>query len=326
MRLQLIEIFYLLSAMHNVATAEGKQALSPLQHASLKAVYRHVFTHQDELQLANLPHITANDFAKNFPNPTKAEYILRFLVVTALMDGKINPAQIQVVFDYAKAANINPHYLKQLKKTLEGDFPWLIKDISRKNLESFDIFPNLQNDKDIDNWLFPYRGNNKDPLLAQRYENLSQLPKDSFGYHIWLQFKNNNYKFPGEEEGVNFAFVMPHDSIHVLSEYDTTPYGELLVSVFTSTMLEKNSIEGHVIPVMYSFYLGIKINDLAGAYKVAINPYEFWEAWYRGSQMQMNLFSHGWSLWDVAHIPLAQLRELYCVLPRTEHASLNHST
>lgn len=111
---------------------------------------------------------------------------------------------------------------------------------------------------------------------------------------------------------------MPHDSLHVLSEYDTSPYGELLVSVFTSTMLQKNSIDGHVIPVIYSFYLGIKINELAGSAQVMIDPYEFWDAWHRGSQMQINLYSKGWNIWDVAEIPLTELRKLYHVLPRAK--------
>jgi hypothetical protein len=188
------------------------------------------------------------------------------------MDGTIDSEKIQTVFDYAKAANINPHYLQQLRKTLEKNFTWLIKDITYKNLESFDIFPELNNNKDIENWLFPYRGNKRDPQLIKRYENLKQLPEESFGYHIWLQFKNNHYKFPGDKEGVNYRFVMPHDSLHILSDYDTSPYGELLVSIFTSTMLEKNPINGHVIPVMYSFYLGIKINDHAGSAQVKIDP------------------------------------------------------
>lgn len=316
MKLRLTQILNLLAAMKDVATAQGKHSLSELQTTSLKAVYHHVFTHEDELELSALPKMSAQTFPNHFPNAVEAEYVLRFLVVTALMDGEINQEKIQTVFDYAKAANLTPHYILQLKKTLEGDMPWLIKDIMRKNLESFDLFPNLHDDKDIDNWIFPYRGDKKNPELVQRYEDLGLLPKDTFGYHIWLQFKKNNYKFPGEEEGVNYAFIMPHDSLHVLSEYDTTPYGELLVSTFTSTMLEKKSIEGHVIPVMYSFYLGIKINDLAGASRVVMNPNEFWEAWYRGSQMQVNLFAHGWNMWDVADTPLTKLRQLYCVLPR----------
>lgn len=316
MKLLLTQILALLAAMRDVATAQGKCPLSELQLTSLRGVYQFVFTHEDPLDLAMLPSMTAQSFPQQFPDATTAEYVLRFLTVTALMDGTINQQQIQSVFDYAKAANLFPHYLLQLKKTLEGDMPWIIKDVTRQNLESFELFPNLQNDKDIDNWIFPYRGKNQDPKLVQRYEHLKLLPKDTFGYGIWKQFKDNHYKFPGEEEGVNYAFVMPHDSLHVLSEYDTTPCGELLVSTFTSTMLEKKSMTGHIIPAMYSFYLGIKINDLAGASHFDMNPYAFWEAWYRGSQIQANLFAHGWNIWEVAETPLFKLRQLYCVLPK----------
>ncbi|MGQ3889274.1 hypothetical protein ACQUW5_09610 [Legionella sp. CNM-1927-20] len=315
MRLRLSQIQTLLAIMLEVATEKGRKKLSALQSKSIRAVYTVVFNHQDKPLLRDLPQVTVNDFQHEFPEKKQAEYALRFLVITALMDGEINPEKIKIVFEYAKAVNLNPHYLLQLKKTLDNDLPWLIKDINQKNLESFDIFPNLKDEKDIDNWLFPYRGDKQDPALVKRYEALSQLPPNSFGYHIWQQFKRNNYKFPGEEEGANYAFIMPHDSIHVLSGYNTSPYGELLVSVFTSTMLDKNPISGHVIPVIYSFYLGIKLNDLAGAARVTIDPYEFWEAWYRGSQMQVNLFAHGWSLWDVAEVPLVKLRQLYCVLP-----------
>lgn len=317
MRLQIKEIIYLLSAMKDVATAHGKQTLTPLQQSSLRAVYSQVFGHEDELQLTHLIDTPLSGFSQVIPDAIKAEYVLRFLVITALMDKTIDREKILTVLDYAKAANIYPHYLNQLNKTLEGDFQWLIKDIMRKNLESFDIFPNIQDEKDIENWLFPYRGDKKNPQLAERYESLRYLPEESFGHHIWMQFKTNNYKFPGEEEGANYEFIMPHDSIHVLSEYDTSPYGELLVSVFTSTMLEKNSIDGHVIPVMYSFYLGIKLNELAGSAQVEIDPFEFWDAWYRGSQMQINLYSKGWNIWDVAEIPLTDLRALYHVLPKS---------
>lgn len=48
-----------------------------------------------------------------------------------------------------------------------------------------------------------------------------------------------------------------------------------------------------------------------------MNPEAFWEAWYRGSQMQVNLFTPNWSLWEVAELPLTVLRQKYCVLPKT---------
>lgn len=317
MRFYLDQIYIILAAVRDVATVQGKHPLSDMQARSIKALYKYVFTHQDELILDTLPFINPEQFSNYFSSDEIAEYALRLLTVTSLMDGEIEPEKINLLFKYAQAVNLYPHYLLQLQKTLDNDIHWLIKDISLKNLESFDLFPHLQREEDIEQWLFPYRGKHHDPALVDRYESLQKLPKDSFGYGIWKQFKDNNYFFPGEEEGVNYAFIMPHDSLHVLSGYNTTPFGELLVSTFTATMLEKKAMEGHIIPVFYSFYLGIKINNLAGASRCKMNPEAFWEAWYRGSQMQVNLFTPNWSLWEVAELPLTVLRQKYCVLPKT---------
>ncbi|MCD6046745.1 MAG: uncharacterized protein K0S08_392 [Gammaproteobacteria bacterium] len=314
-KFNLSQIFALLGAMQNVATAKGSLSLSDIQKSSLKAAYQYVFTHQDELDLSEIPSISVKDFAHFFPQPAEAEYALRFLVVTALFDGEINQARLDTTFEFAKAVGIETGYLLQLKKTLEQDFDWLIYDITRKNLESFGFFPELSTKEEIDNWIFPYRGDKQDPALVKKYEMLGQLPKESFGYHIWQQFKKNNYKFPGDAEGANYQFIMPHDSVHLLSGYDTSPYGEVLVSVFTANMVEKNAIEGHILPVLYSFYLGIKINNLAGSTRIKINPKSFWDAWYRGSQAQVNLFAEGWDMWDVAEVTLEQLCKKYHILP-----------
>ncbi|WP_392537843.1 hypothetical protein [Legionella sp. 227] len=316
MKLSLDQIYIILAAMRDVATAQGKQSLTDLQARSIKALYQYVFSHKDKLALNSLPSIKPEKFPSYFSSEVIAEYALRFLTIASLMDGEIDQEKIKTLFQYAEAVDIYPHYLLQLQKTLENDINWLIRDITLKNLESFDLFPNLQREEDIDKWLFPYR-EHPDPGLVARYERLQKLPQESFGYRIWKQFKDNNYFFPGEAEGANYAFIMPHDSLHVLSGYDTTPFGELLVSTFTSTMLEKKAMEGHIIPVFYSFYLGIKINNLAGVSKCKMNPEAFWEAWHRGSQMQINLFAHDWSLWEVAEIALSTLRQKYGVLPKT---------
>ena len=36
---------------------------------------------------------------------------------------------------------------------------------------------------------------------------------------------------------MNEAFVRPHDSTHLVSDYSTSPQGELLVSTFTPGMM-----------------------------------------------------------------------------------------
>ena len=71
---------------------------------------------------------------------------------------------------------------------------------------------------------------------------------------------------------MNEMFGTPHDCTHVIWGYDTTPQGELLVSTFTSRMHPVFPMAGHVLPVIYSWHVGIEFNKLAGSYKGALDP------------------------------------------------------
>ena len=99
-----------------------------------------------------------------------------------------------------------------------------------------------------------------------------------------------------------------HDSSHLLAGYDTTPRGELLVSTFTAAMHRKEAMSGHVLPVIFSWHLGIALNELAGAAKGALDPQEFWHAWARGEAMKVDLFGPAWDFWAATRDPIAAVR------------------
>jgi ubiquinone biosynthesis protein Coq4 len=113
---------------------------------------------------------------------------------------------------------------------------------------------------------------------------------------------------PGEEEALNFDFATRHDSAHLLAGYDTSPRGELLVSTFTAAMHRKEAMSGHVLPVIFSWHLGIALNELAGAAKGALDPQEFWHAWARGEQMKVDLFGPEWDFWAATREPIETVR------------------
>jgi hypothetical protein len=138
------------------------------------------------------------------------------------------------------------------------------------------------------------------------------------GRAYWEQYKSNGYAFPGEPDGLNEGFATPHDCAHVLSGYDTTPRGELLVSTFTAAMHPSRPMEGHVLPVIFSWHLGIKINDVAGSAVGALDPEEFWHAWARGAAMIQDLFAPGWDFWDCTGESVAALRRRYAIPPLRE--------
>jgi hypothetical protein len=51
----------------------------------------------------------------------------------------------------------------------------------------------------------------------------------------------------------------------------------LLVSAFTAATHRKEAMSGHVLPVLFSWHLGIALNEVAGAAR-ALDPQEFWHA------------------------------------------------
>jgi ubiquinone biosynthesis protein Coq4 len=173
--------------------------------------------------------------------------------------------------------------------------------------------------------LLPYR-QQADLDLASRYQALGELAPGTFGRAFWEIYQKNGYAFPGQEQGVNARFGTPHDSTHVLSGYDTSPQGEILVSTFTAGMHPQQPMEGHILPVLFSWHLGIEINAFAKSAQGQLDVEKFWVAWARGSQMETDLFARDWNFWDVIEEPVEAVRKRYRVPgldPR--HAAGRHS-
>ena len=156
-------------------------------------------------------------------------------------------------------------------------------------------------------WLMPYK-TKPDPALAKRFHALLDLSEETFGHAFAAFYRANKYAFPGEEEALNFAFAAPHDSSHLLAGYDTSPRGEVLASTFTASMHRNEAMSGHVLPVIFSWHLGIPLNELAGSAKGALDPQEFWHAWARGERMKVDLFGPDWDFWAATAQPVDTVR------------------
>ncbi len=106
-------------------------------------------------------------------------------------------------------------------------------------------------------------------------------------------------------------FGVPHDSAHVLSGYGTSAQGELLVSTFTAAMHRIEGMAGHVLPVIYSWHLGVEFNPLAGSTTGAFDGDKFWRAWERGAACRIDTFGTEFDFWACAQMPIGDLRERF---------------
>ena len=303
----------ILAAMRRVGTIGGAGPLTAVDRLTIDAAWRHVFRGPAPCDVDALPDMTPAALAAALPASGARRYAIAFLAVMALVDGTVDARKIALVAEDATALGIHPDYLRDLTETVRGHIEWVVLDMMRHNVES--IAGLAWDPKDPARAFLPYEGPGADPALAARYEGLGTLAETTFGHAFWAHYRKNGYPFPGVPGALASAFATPHDSTHVLSGYSTSYQGELLVSTFTAGMHKTNAMSGHILPVIYSWHLGIELNPVAGSHTGAFDPEKFWVAWERGSATTTDVFGAGWDFWAVVGEDLEALRRRYGIPP-----------
>jgi hypothetical protein len=305
----------ILAALRDVATRGGAAPLTDTDRAALAAFDRYLLRHDgapddgasgDETSSGD-PHALAHALA----SPADREHVVQGLVVMALVDGTVDEGRIARALAYAKALGGRVDGVRDLAELGRGHLDWVRADAQRKNLKS--ITGGALHGP-LDAWILPYR-DKPDPALADRYRALGALPEGTLGRGFFDFYRMHGFAFPGERDGVNERFGTPHDSTHVLSGYDTSPGGELMVSTFTAGMHPREPMSGHILPVIMSWHLGLELVKFAGATTHALDPRAFWLAWSRGNATTTDTFDAAWDFWGAASRPLDALRREYGVPP-----------
>ncbi len=295
----------ILRAMYAIAGTGGP--LTEADWTALHSVDRYIFGHQTPFARETLWPIDSAALARALPDRALREEALRFMTVMAFIDGKLDKLKIAKVLAYAQTLGIQEQYLDEIRDATEDRIDEVLAHMTRFNMESITGRP--WDGGDVNAWLLPYDHGHADPDLARRFEALSSLAPDTFGYAFWHHFKENSYAFPGDPTGLNAQFSVPHDSAHVLTGYQTDPRGEILVSTFTASMHPKYPMAGHILPVIFSWHLHVQINDVAKSAEGALDPSEFWHAWAGGADARVDTFSPDWDFWAHVERPLEALRE-----------------
>jgi ubiquinone biosynthesis protein Coq4 len=303
----------ILGAMRQVALAGGR----PLSHAdttSIKSAAHYLLRRRDLNDIGTLSAVAPIDLVGALKGDRDlAQEAVKYLAVMTLVDGTLDHAKLACVLEYARALDVEADYLTELVEAASGHLAWAIADMNRKNLDS--ILSRSSAGLDLQTWVRPYVGDKADPALVARYEALGKLPQGTFGKALWDFDKQNGYAFPGDPTALNATFGTPHDSTHVISGYDTSARGEILVSTFTAGMHPVNPVAGHILLVIFIFHLGVALNDVANTTTGGLDPDEFWHAWARGQEMTVDIFDPEWNVWDWVEKDLEEVRQRFNVSP-----------
>ena len=302
----------ILGAMRQVALA-GSHALSHADTASILAAGHYLLRRPELADIGGLPAVGPADLIATLKDRGLAEEAVKYLAIMAMVDGTLDADKLKRVLEYSRALDVEADYLTDLVEAASGHLAWATADMWRKNFDS--VLSRSSEGLDPAIWIRPYEGTNADPALVARYEALGRLPQNTFGKALWDFDKKNGYPFPGDPTALNAAFGTAHDSTHVISGYDTSARGELLVSTFTAGMHPINPMSGHILPVIFFFHFGEQLNDVGHAGKGGLDPDEFWHAWARGEEMTVDIFDPKWSIWDWIERDLEELRRDWNVTP-----------
>jgi hypothetical protein len=301
----------ILRAMRDVATAAGTEPLTDADRAAVVAAHHYVFRNPGTVDAPALAPIAPAALADAVQDAKLREHAVGFLVVMACVDATIDERKIDLVSAYARSMDVDTEAVRQLAAAATGRLQWALGDMSRQNLISL---TGHVVDEDANHWLLPY-ADAPDPALAARYSALGQLPVGTLGRTFSDFYTSQNFRFAGDPKALNQLFATAHDTTHILSGYSTSPQGELLVSTFTAGMHPHEPVSGHILPVLFSWHLGIRINDVAGDFTGAMDPEKFWVAWTRGSAVCVDVFDPAWDFWGTVEEPVDSLRARYEVPP-----------
>ena len=303
----------ILGAMRQVALAGG-HTIGHADTASILAAARYLLRRADLSDLGTLPAAEPGDLVAILKDRELAAEAVKYLAIMVMVDGVLDSDKLTRVLAYARALDVEAAYLTEMVEAASGHLEWVVADMTMRNAESV-VSEAWGSRPDPAKWILPYKNDKADSALVARYEALGKLPQNTFGKALWDFDKKNGYPFPGDPTALNAAFATPHDATHVISGYDTSYRGEILVSTFTAAMHPINPMAGHILPVIFNGHLGVKFNDVATPARGGFDPDEFWHAWARGDEMTVDIFDPKWSAWDWIEHDLEELRRDWNVAP-----------
>ncbi|HEV2728336.1 MAG TPA: hypothetical protein VGV34_08580 [Solirubrobacterales bacterium] len=303
----------ILGAMRAVALEHGEGAVTAIDRETIVSAGAIVFG-LEGVDPGSVAPVDPAGLAALLDSEAEAEQAVRMLSVMSLVDGLADPDKTALVRAYAQALGVRGGYLEILTEVAEDEIAQATACMVRKNAESF---PHLDAGRLAISAVAPFLPYREapDPELEVRYKALGELPPESFGHAFYDHFHRNGFEFPGNPNGLAEGFTTPHDSSHVLSGYSTSEMGELCVSTFIGAMHPDHPMAAEVLPVIYSWHLGVKLNDIANSSHGAFEPRHFWTAWERGAATTVDVVAADWDFWAATPVPLEELRREYGVAP-----------
>lgn len=219
-----------------IVSACGPSALTETQSAVAEAVLALVMG--VDLYLTDLEPISAEGAAAGIEDTGLRHQVVSAMICQSLIDDQPDTDRAARIVAYAGALGITPTMLDPMREWAKGHRRIMLVDFLRGSWHGRAFRQELadQGPVGIVRELTQYEGWTEDPALAARWEGLANLPGGSWGRCVWEFYRRHGWPLPGQPHSVPYP-TTHHDWVHVLSGYDATPLGEILVCAFMAASM-----------------------------------------------------------------------------------------
>jgi hypothetical protein len=316
----------IVQALYAVVTAQGTIEALPIEVESIEAIQRHML-----LQSSPLPRRETRlpaDLETVLDTPDLRRQTVRFMAILAVIDRKVLPAKVDVVNAAAARLQVDESGLKLLRHASRGKY----KRITFALMARFVDWWSPTGKAGFRDWmrflwwmlpvLHGEKTNRENRELLARYQALATLPAGSLGRTLMDFYDSYSIPLPGQPRGVPWAM---HEVCHVLAELGVSLQSEFWLTAFIGGTQEETCLDQMMFGLL-SYHLGKQI--VGGVIAEGLfEPELYFRAMARGASINVDLV-HGWSLWDVAEVPLHELRARYnlpAIAPwERERVGVNH--
>lgn len=223
----------LAGAMRSVATSAGHEP-SEVQTSFIDAV---------SATLLSAPHAPGGagprELAAEMQDDLSREFAAEVLILTALVDARPDPRCVAAADDFCRALERAPENLRLLHEVTHRHIRRSRYHLFRRFLADSLRTGSLSGD--LVQLEHLYRDRRADPAIAEPYLALEDLPEDTLGRAFHDFYRNRGFPFPGEAGALPVPLKFEvHDSLHLLSGYNTDARDEINVMAFqagaTSTL------------------------------------------------------------------------------------------
>jgi hypothetical protein len=214
-----------------VAAVGGPDGLDPLQLEMMRAILRQMLG--SDLDPTTVALRTPEEVAAAVPVHDTRLALVHAMVTLEFVLHPEPPETARRVEEYARALDADGPMVHAARHFAEDQAALLYVDILRNELYTKEAIERAVHGGlyEVIRSKLAYQGVRPDRRIERKWRELEECPEGSWGRGVADFYHAHKFPFPGERHGIS-ELGAQHDFVHVITDYEATPEGEIDVFAF----------------------------------------------------------------------------------------------